>query len=91
MVGPPEGRHVTFSFAEGRSAHDALVIETRRLGNPGAALRIWIDRSKAPLFDRVLGPDDCRFDDAGATCRIVIAGGSGDYASAQIDRGAINS
>jgi hypothetical protein len=80
MAGAPDARHVTFTFAADRTGLEALVIETRRVGNPGAALRIWIDRSAAPLFDRVLTAEDCRFDDAGAACRIAVPGGSADYA-----------
>ncbi len=80
MVGAPDAQHVTFAFSDTRSGPDALVIQTRRLGNPGAALRVWIDRSQQPLFDRVLGADDCRFDDSGATCTIPVAGDSAAYA-----------
>lgn len=79
MVGEQSARHVTFAFAEDRQGPEALVIETRRVGNPGASLRIWIDRSGAPLFERILTGDDCRFDDAGAVCRLVFTGGTADY------------
>ena len=79
MAGDPASRHVTFTFAEDRAGPEALVIETRRVGNPGAALRIWIDRSPTPLVEVILGPEDCRFDDAGATCRLVLDGRSGTY------------
>lgn len=80
MVGAADDRHVTFTFAEDRSSPEALVIETRRVGNPGAALRVWIDRSPDPLVSMILTQDDCAFDDAGAMCRIAVAGGSDAYA-----------
>jgi hypothetical protein len=79
-LGDPAARHVTFTFGADRAAPDALVIETRRVGNPGAALRIWIDNSPVALVDRVLTADDCRFDDAGATCRVTVDGTTGSYA-----------
>jgi hypothetical protein len=79
-LGDPAARHVTFTFGPDRAAPDALVIETRRVGNPGAALRIWIDNSPVALVDRVLTADDCRFDDAGAACRVTVDGTSGTYA-----------
>jgi hypothetical protein len=79
MVGPADGRHATFTFAEDRTAPDALVIETRRAGNPGAEIRIWIDKSASPLLARVLTAEDCTFDDAGAACRIEIAGDTPAY------------
>lgn len=80
MAGPPDARHVTFAFDPDPGAAEALVIETRQVGNPGAALRIWIDRSPVALFDRILNDEECRFDDAGAFCRIAIPGGGPDYA-----------
>ena len=80
MAGSPEARHVTLAFAADRTGPEALVIGTRRVGNPGAALRIWIDQSPQPLVDVILGDGDCRFDDAGAARRIVIDGRSGTYA-----------
>lgn len=80
MLGDPAARHVTFTFGPDRAASDALVIETRRVGNPGAALRIWIDNSPVALVDRILTADDCRFDDGGATCRIAVDGSTGAYA-----------
>jgi hypothetical protein len=79
-LGDPAARHVTFTFGPDRTAPDALVIETRRVGNPGAALRIWIDASPVALVDQILTGDDCRFDDAGATCRVVVDGTTGTYA-----------
>jgi hypothetical protein len=79
-LGDPAARHVTFTFAQDRAAADALVIETRRVGNPGAALRIWIDNSPVALVDRVLTAEDCRFDDAGASCRVTVDGTTGAYA-----------
>lgn len=80
MVGEPEARNVTFDFAEDRTGPEALVIATRRVGNPGAILTIWIDRSGAPLLKKTLTDEDCGFDDAGAMCRLVVAGDSKDYA-----------
>jgi hypothetical protein len=79
MFGDPADRHVTFEFAEDRSSAEALVIETRRVGNPGASLKIWIDRSQNVLLSTILSEDDCGFDDAGAMCRLTIPGGSADY------------
>lgn len=73
-------RSASFAFGPDRTAPDALVIETRRVGNPGARLRIWIDRSPVDLVETILSGEDCRFDDGGALCRIEIAGGSRDYA-----------
>ncbi len=80
MAGPPDARHVTFAFDPDPGAAEALVIETRQVGNPGASLRIWIDRSPIALFERILTAEDCKFDDDGALCRIVIPGGGSNYA-----------
>jgi hypothetical protein len=75
-----DGRQVMFTFAEDRTAADALVIETRRFGNPDAAIMIWIDDSTDPLTTMILDAADCGFDDEGATCRLAVAGDSADYA-----------
>jgi hypothetical protein len=79
VVGAADDRHATFTFAEDRTAPDALVIETRRAGNPGAEIRVWIDKSASPLLARILTAQDCEFDDAGAVCRIEIAGSTPAY------------
>jgi hypothetical protein len=79
MVGPADGRHATFTFSEDRAAPDGLVIETRRAGNPGAEIRIWIDKSPSPLLARILTEEECSFDDAGSVCRIEIAGNTPAY------------
>jgi hypothetical protein len=74
-----EGRQVMFTFAEDRAAPDALVIETRRFGNPGAAIMIWIDQSTDPLATMILDAGDCSYNDDGAACRLAVAGDSADY------------
>ena len=79
LFGAAAERQASFTFRADRMAPDALVIETRRVGNPGALLRIWVDRSPTALFERILTEEDCAFDDAGATCRIEIAGDSPAY------------
>lgn len=80
MVGAPEARHVTFDFAADRTAPRALTIATRLVGNPGAILKIWIDRSTAPLLEKTLTEEDCGFDDVGAMCTLYVSGKSADYA-----------
>jgi hypothetical protein len=72
-------RQASLIFGEDRAAPDALVIETHRVGNPGARLRIWIDSSPTALVEMILGPEQCSFGDDGASCRIEIAGGSTSY------------
>lgn len=80
MVGTPEAQHVTFDFAADRTAPRALTIATRQVGNPGAILKIWIDRSTQPLLEKTLTEEDCAFDDAGAQCKLFVAGDTKDYA-----------
>jgi len=80
MAGPPDARHVTFAFDPDPSAAEALVIETRRVGNPDATLRIWIDKSPIALFERILTSEDCKFDGDGVLCRLIISGGDPSYA-----------
>lgn len=72
-------RRASFTFAADRQAPDALVIETHRVGNPGARLRIWIDRSPEALLELILTDQQCGFDAGGAVCRIEVAGTSPSY------------
>lgn len=74
--GDAEGRRITFTFGADREAPDALSIETRRAGNPGAALTIWIDGSPDPLVSMILTEEACAFDGDGAACRLDVEGGS---------------
>jgi len=80
MVGDPAARHVTFDFSDDRAGAEALTIATHRVGNPDAILTIWVDRSPTPLLKKTLGQDGCGFDDSGASCRLVIAGDTKEYA-----------
>ncbi len=79
MFGEAAGQHVTFEFSQNRTAPDALTIETRRIGNPGAHIRIWIDNSRSSLSEMILDGEDCSFDDAGAKCTLKIGGGTETY------------
>jgi hypothetical protein len=79
LAGDSAGRHASLTFAADRGAADALVIETRQVGNPGAKLTISIDRSASPLYAMILGERECSFDDRGAMCRIALHGGTPAY------------
>ncbi len=75
MAGDPMGRNVLFSFVDHQVPGKAsLRITTHRVGNPGAKLSIWIDRSKTQLFSRILTDRDCKFSADGAQCSITIPG-----------------
>jgi hypothetical protein len=78
MAGNPSGPNVVFSFDEGGAAK-GLRIETHLVGNPGAKLSIWVDRSEHRLFSRVLTMNDCKYGDDGAKCRLVIDRKNPDY------------
>ncbi|GGD21808.1 hypothetical protein [Aureimonas glaciei] len=70
MVGERNGQNVTFSFQRDKNRKPVeLVVTTRRLGNPGAKISIWIDRSSIPLHSRILTTDDCEYSDSGSSCR----------------------
>ncbi|MEM9794978.1 MAG: hypothetical protein AAF919_00715 [Pseudomonadota bacterium] len=79
MFGDPAERHVEIVFGADRSGPEALVITTRRVGNPGARLSISIDRSQNWILRRILTEDDCSFDNLGATCRVTVAGDTAKY------------
>jgi hypothetical protein len=74
MSDNPSGPNVAFSFSA-----KGLRIETHQLGNPGAKLSIWVDRSRERLFSRIVTADDCKFGDDGARCRLNFPRGSSDY------------
>jgi hypothetical protein len=58
---------------------EGLRIETRQVGNLGAKLSIWVDRSRERLFSRILTADDRKFGDDGARCRLIFPRGGPDY------------
>jgi hypothetical protein len=78
MAGNPSGPNVAFSFGAKEGA-ERLRIETHQVGNPGAKLSIWVDRSRERLFSRILTADDCKFGDDGARCRLIFPRGGPDY------------
>ncbi len=74
MAGNPSGPNVAFSFHV-----NGLRIETHQIGNPGAKLSIWVDRSREKLFSRILTADDCKFGGDGAQCRLIFPRSGPDY------------
>jgi hypothetical protein len=80
MAGDPSGPNVAFSFGA-KGGVEGLRIETHQVGNPGAKLTIWVDRSRERLFSRILTADDCKFGDDGARCRLIFPRRSPDYSS----------
>jgi hypothetical protein len=79
MFGEPEARHATLTFSPDTSGAEAIAVATRRVGAPGSRLTLSIDRSRAPLVDRILSDTDCRFDDKGSMCTFAIPGGTPEY------------
>ena len=77
MAGDPSGPNVAFSF--GGKGVEGLRIITHQVGNPGAKLSIWIDRSRERLFSRILTTEDCKFGGDGAQCRLIFPRTSPDY------------
>jgi hypothetical protein len=74
MAGDPSGPNVAFFFGA-----KGLRVETHQVGNPGAKLSIWVDRSRERLFSRILTADDYKFGDDGARCRLILPRGSSNY------------
>jgi hypothetical protein len=80
MAGDPSGRNVVFSFEhDGHMDPMVLHIETHRVGNPDAKLSIWIDHSRIRLFSRILTAGDCKYDNEGARCQLLVDGRSPAY------------
>ena len=77
MAGDPSGPNVAFSF--GGKGVEGLRIITHQVGNPGAKLSIWIDRSRERRFSRILTTEDCKFGGDGAQCRLFFPRTSPDY------------
>jgi hypothetical protein len=80
MAGDPSGPNVAFAF-HAKGGVEGLRIETHQVGNPGAKLSIWVDRSREKLFSRILTADDCKFGSDGARCRLIFPRSSPDYSS----------
>jgi hypothetical protein len=76
MAGDPSGPNVAFSFGV---KGEGLGIITHQVGNPGAKLSIWIDRSRERLFSRILTTEDCKYGDDGARCRLIFPRTSPGY------------
>lgn len=77
MAGDPSGPNVAFSF--GAKGVEGLRIVTHQVGNPGAKLSIWIDRSRERLFSRILTTEDCKYGDDGARCQLIFPRTGSDY------------
>jgi hypothetical protein len=77
MAGDPSGPNVAFSF--GGKGIEGLRIITHQVGNLGAKLSIWIDRSRERLFSRILTTEDRRYGDDGARCQLIFPRTGSDH------------
>lgn len=64
-------------------ADDAFILRSENMAVPDTRLVLSIDRSPTPLLDHVLTGADCAFEEGspGATCTVMIEGGSPPYSA----------
>jgi hypothetical protein len=49
-----------------------IVLRTARLGVAGSRIEVTVDHVRKPVFSHIFGPGQCKFDDTGSACELII-------------------
>jgi hypothetical protein len=68
-----------------------IVVRTTQAGVAGSRIEVAIDKAKAPAFNHIFTAQECKFDDGGSKCEVVIPASDAAYAAilAQFKRGRV--
>jgi hypothetical protein len=68
-----------------------IVVRTTQAGVAGSRIEVTIDKAKTSAFSHVFTTQECKFDDGGSKCEVVIPASDAAYAAilAQFKRGRV--
>jgi hypothetical protein len=79
-AGKAMGPNAVFAFDRQAKPH-GIVLRTTQVGVSGSRFEVSVDRAKRPAFDHTFRTEECKFDDSGSRCEVVIPASTADYAS----------
>jgi hypothetical protein len=68
-----------------------IVVRTTQAGVAGSRIELTIDKAKTSVFNHVFTTQECKFDDGGSKCEVVIPASDAAYAAilAKFKRGRV--
>jgi hypothetical protein len=68
-----------------------IIVRTTQAGVAGSRIEVTIDKAKTPAFNHIFTTQECKFDDSGSKCEVVIPASDAAYAAilAQFKRGRV--
>ena len=68
-----------------------IIVRTTQAGVAGSRIEVTIDKAKTPAFSHIFTTQECKFDDGGSKCGVVIPASDAAYAAilAQFKRGRV--
>jgi len=90
VAGEPTGPNAVFAFDTGAKPH-RIVVRTNQAGIAGSRFEVFVDKAKMPAFRYLLSNAECKFDDSGSKCEVIVPASDPAYAAilAQFKRGRV--
>jgi hypothetical protein len=68
-----------------------IVVRTTQAGVAGSRIEVTIDKVKTPAFTHIFTMQECKFDDGGSRCEVLVPASDAAYAAilAQFKRGRV--
>ena len=68
-----------------------IIVRTTQAGVAGSRIEVTVDKAKTSVFNHIFTTQECKFDDGGSKCEVVIPASDPAYAAilAQFKRGRV--
>jgi hypothetical protein len=80
VAGEPTGPNAVFAFDTGAKPH-RIVVRTTQAGIAGSRFEVFVDKAKTPAFHHLLSTAECKFDDSGSKCEVIVPASDPAYAA----------
>jgi hypothetical protein len=89
-AGEATGPNAVFAFDKDAKPQ-RIVVRTTQVGVAGSQIEVRIDKAKTPVFSHIFASSECKFDDGGSKCEVIIPATNTAYAMilAQFKRGLV--
>jgi len=88
-AGEASGPNAVFAFDKAKP--HKIVVRTTQAGVAGSRIEVFVDKAKTPAFRHLFTTAECKFDDRGSKCEVIIPASNPAYAAilAQFKRGRV--
>jgi hypothetical protein len=89
-AGEAAGPNAVLAIDNGAKSQQ-IIVRTTQAGVAGSRIEVTIHKAKTPAFNHIFTTQECKFDDGGSKCEVVIPASDAAYAAilAQFRRGRV--